>query len=222
MLFFVVIFSIFVAGAEIDIAIPSFPQMREFFNVSPFMIELVLGINLLFHCIAALFCGALGDKFGKKQVIIYGFVAFIIATLICATTTNFYFLLLARAIQGAGVAPAMVLSFIIAIEHYKHKGEERIMGLLNGFSTLSVCVAPTLGSYMNYYFSWHGNFWLLFILGILALISFQIFIPDDKKHEKHIKINIMEYFILLKNRMISLYLISICLTMTRSSNGFVT
>ena len=212
MIFIVVILSIFVAGAEIDIAIPSFPQMREFFGVSPFMIELVLGVNLFFHCFGALFCGALGDKFGKKRVIVYGFLLFVLGSLICAITSNFYLLLFARAIQGIGVAPAMVLSFIIAIEHYSHKGQEKIMGFLNGFSTLSVCIAPSLGSYVNYYFGWHGNFWLLFVLGILALITFQIFIPDDKKHEKHIKINILHYFILLKNRMIFLYLMTACLT----------
>jgi DHA1 family bicyclomycin/chloramphenicol resistance-like MFS transporter len=106
----------------------------------------------------------------------------------------------------------MVLSFIIAIERCKKEEQERTMGLLNGFTTISISIAPTLGSYVNYYFSWHGNFWLLLILGIFALIFFQIFIPDDKKHEKHIKIHIKEYFILLKNKMVFLYVSVLCLT----------
>ena len=212
MIFVVIIFSIFVAGAEIDIAIPSFPEMRAYFDISPFMVELVLGINLFFHCIAALFCGALGDKFGKKRVINYGFYSFIIGSFMCATATNFNILLIGRAMQGVGVAPAMVLSFIIAIEQYKHKGQTKVMGMLNGFSTLSVCVAPTLGSYINYYFGWHGNFWLLFILGILALLSFQSVIPDDKKYNKEIKIHIKQYFKLLKDKMVFLYITTICLT----------
>lgn len=209
-IFLVVVFSVFVAGAEIDIAIPSFPQMRAFFDITPFMVELVLGINLLFHCIAALFCGGLGDKFGKKRVINIGFILFIIGSGICAITTNFYVLLFGRIIQGIGVAPAMVLSFIIALEH--HKDKENIMGIFNGVATISICIAPTIGSYVNLYFGWQGNFWLLFILGIIALVLFQIFIPNDKTYNPAIKIGILQYIALMKNKIIALYVLTLCLT----------
>ena len=208
-IFLVVIFSIFVAGAEIDIAIPSFPEMRYFFDITPFMVELVLGVNLVAHCIAALFCGNLGDKFGKKRVIKIGFIFFIIGSAICASTTNFYALLFGRMIQGIGVAPAMVLSFIIAIE--KHKEQERIMGILNGVSTLSICIAPSIGSYMTLYFGWQGNFWLLFCLGIIALVLFQLFIPSDKKNVKEVKISILDYVHLMRNKLVVLYTITLCL-----------
>ncbi len=211
LIFITVIFSIFVAGAEVDIAIPSFPEIRAFFNVSPFMVELVLGMNLLAHCVAALFCGGLGDKYGKKRVINYGFVMFTFGSLICALSGNFWVLLFGRVLQGVGVAPGMVLSFIIAIEQYEKSKQEKIMGMLNGFSTLSVSIAPTLGSYVSYYFTWHGNFWLLFILGLLALIAFQLFVPDDKKHEKGMTINIKDYFLILKNQTVFLYVVTLCL-----------
>jgi DHA1 family bicyclomycin/chloramphenicol resistance-like MFS transporter len=77
LIFITVIFSIFVAGAEVDIAIPSFPEIRAFFDISPFMVELVLGVNLLAHCIAALFCGGFGDKYVKKSDIKNAFIIFV-------------------------------------------------------------------------------------------------------------------------------------------------
>lgn len=200
----------FVAGAEIDIAIPSFPEMRAFFGISPFMVELVLGINLFAHCIAALFCGNLGDKYGKKRVINYGFAIFIAGSLLCALAPNFAILLFGRVLQGVGVAPAMVLSFIIAIEAQPKEKQEKIMGIFNGVTTLSICIAPVLGSYINFYFGWRGNFWLLFVLGISVLILFVLFIPDDKKHEKSVRINIKEYFVLLKNKLVFLYVTVLC------------
>ena len=209
--FLTVVFSMFVAGAEIDIAIPSFPEMRAFFGISPFMVELVLGINLLAHCIAALFCGNLGDKYGKKRVINYGFATFIAGSLLCALAPNFTILLLGRVLQGVGVAPAMVLSFIIAIEGQPKEKQEKIMGIFNGVTTLSICIAPVLGSYINLYFGWRGNFWLLFALGIAVLILFILFIPNDKKHEKSVRINIKEYFVLLKNKLVLLYVTVLCL-----------
>lgn len=212
LIFLTVIFSVFVAGAEIDIAIPSFPEIRAFFDISPFMVEFVLGANLIAHCIAALFCGNLGDRYGKKRVISYGFFFFIIGSFICATAINFPMLLFGRIVQGIGVAPAMVLSFIIAIERHSQNEQEKIMGIFNGVTTLSICIAPSLGSYVNLYFGWRGNFWILFILGIFALISFAIFIPNDKKNDKKVRINISEYFKLLKNKLVFLYVIVLCLT----------
>lgn len=214
LVFITVVFSIFVAGAEIDIAIPSFPEMRHFYNVSPFMVELVLGVNLLAHCVAALFCGNLGDKYGKKRIINLGFAMFVLGSLVCAITPNFYILLLGRILQGAGVAPAMVLSFIIAIERHKKEDQPKIMGFLNGFIGISIAAAPSLGSYVSYYFGWRGNFWLLFVLGILALITFIIFIPNDRKNEKSVKINLMEYIRLMKNRLVLLYVITLCVVIS--------
>jgi DHA1 family bicyclomycin/chloramphenicol resistance-like MFS transporter len=211
MVFLAIIFSIVVAGAEIDIVIPSFPEMRTYFDVSPFMVELVLGVNLFFNCIAALFSGALGDKFGKKRVINYGFWFFIAGSLISAFAPNFSILLIGRAIQGIGVAPIMVLSFIIAIEGRQKGEEEKVMGLLNGFSTLAVSIAPTIGSYISYYFTWKGNFWFLFAVGIISFLFFQI-IPPDKTHDKDLKISIKYYISLMKNRLVFLYVIVICLT----------
>jgi MFS transporter, DHA1 family, multidrug resistance protein len=210
-IFVVIIFSIFVAGAEIDIAMPSLPAMKEYFRVSTFLIELVLAVNVVCHCVAALFAGFLGDKYGKKQIIVYGFILFIIGSFLCAISSNFYFLLIGRAIQGIGVAPAMVLSFIIGLEKYAHKGEDRVLAFLNGFATISVCVAPLMGSYVNLYFGWRGNFWLLFVFGILSLLSFYAIIPNDKIYKKNISLNILHYITLLKNKIILLYLISACL-----------
>jgi DHA1 family bicyclomycin/chloramphenicol resistance-like MFS transporter len=212
MLFLTIIFSVFVAAAEIDIVIPSFPQLQEVFNLSAFKAELILSVNLISHCIAALYAGNLGDKYGKKRVIIYGFLIFIAGSVVCALSSSFEVLIFGRILQGAGVAPAMVLGFIIAIERYPTEMQERVMALLNGVITLSICLAPTIGSYMTIYFGWKGNFRLLLILGIIAAIAFQIFVPSDKIKNSNLRISLKEYIPVLKNKITMLYVIMLCLT----------
>ena len=140
LVFIIAMFATFVAGSEIDIALPSFPEMRIFFEISPFMVEMVLGINIIAHAIAALFCGNLGDKYGKKRVINYGFIIFIVGSLICAMTSNFVVLLVGRVLQGIGVAPAMVLAFIVALESQPKDKQEKVIGVFNGIATLSICI----------------------------------------------------------------------------------
>jgi DHA1 family bicyclomycin/chloramphenicol resistance-like MFS transporter len=51
----------------------------------------------------------------------------------------------------------------------------------------------------------------LFFLGIIALILFQLFIPSDEKYVKEVKINILDYINLIKNKLVILYTITLCL-----------
>lgn len=213
MLFLTIIFSIFVADSEIDIAVPSFPEMRDFFNITPFMVELVLGVNLAVHCVVALIVGNLESKYGRKRIINLGFIIFIVGSFICAATSNYWVLLFGRMLQGAGVAPAMVLSMLVILDRHSMQEQERMMGLINGAATLSIAIAPVIGSYISLYFGWRGNFWVLFVLGIMAFSMFEIFVPKDKKQSPtSAKVNIIEYFKLLKNKTIAAYVISLCLS----------
>jgi DHA1 family bicyclomycin/chloramphenicol resistance-like MFS transporter len=64
-------FAILVASSEIDLIVPSFPEIQHVFGLSPFAVELTLSLNLLAHCIAGLFAGNLGDKFGRRHIILF-------------------------------------------------------------------------------------------------------------------------------------------------------
>lgn len=57
------------AGAEVDLFVPSFPDLQKAFNLSPFMVELLLGVNLTAHCITSLIVGNLGDKYGRRPIL---------------------------------------------------------------------------------------------------------------------------------------------------------
>lgn len=100
MLLFAVIFSLITAISEVDIIVPSFPEIQSLYRLSPFMVELVLGLNLLAHCIAALFAANIGDRFGRKKTIISGFILFAAGGFIGALVDNFYIILASRVIQG--------------------------------------------------------------------------------------------------------------------------
>ena len=67
--FFTLIFSSFVASAEIDICVPAFPEIQDFFSLTEFQTEGLLSANVLANCVALIFVGAFSDKYGKKKVI---------------------------------------------------------------------------------------------------------------------------------------------------------
>lgn len=203
-----ILFILFVSTAEIDICVPSFPQIQDELNLSPFKTEALLGANLLFHCIAALFAGTFGDRYGKKKVIHIGFLIFIVGSILCYFAINYYSLLCGRILQGIGISASLVLAPIMIIDLYEDKlQQQKMLGLLNGFVNLAICLAPTLGSYTTLWFGWRSNFFLLGLFGIIALSIFQIFIPKDKYTNPQAGLALQDFSVIFKSQTTTLYII---------------
>jgi DHA1 family bicyclomycin/chloramphenicol resistance-like MFS transporter len=199
MFLFAIVFSLLVGISEVDLIVPSFPELQKVFGLSAFEVELALSLNLLAHCILALFAGNLGDRFGHKRVILYGFSIFVLGSLLGAVANDFTFVLIGRMLQGAGVAPAIVLSYIIAMDKYPVAEHGRIMGMLNGVVAVSLSAAPIVGSYVSLYYGYIGNFFLMMVSGILGLIILMLFIPKDKKSYASPPMHLGAYWAILKN-----------------------
>ena len=45
-------------GMEMDLFIPSFPELQKVFVLSPFMVQMTISINFLCFCVCSLFAGA--------------------------------------------------------------------------------------------------------------------------------------------------------------------
>jgi DHA1 family bicyclomycin/chloramphenicol resistance-like MFS transporter len=92
-LFITILMMCTLGGAEIDIFVPSFPDLQRTFGLSPFMVELTLGVNLVAHCLTSLLVGNLGDRYGRRPLILIGLVIFIIGSLFCTFATAYWQLL---------------------------------------------------------------------------------------------------------------------------------
>lgn len=157
-------------GVEVDLFIPSFPQLQEVFQLTPFMVELTLGVNLAANCIACLFAGMLGDRYGRKPIIMYGLGIFIVGSLLCVFAQAYWYLLLGRFLQGLGIAAPAVLSYLVIADAYPIEEQQSKMGTINGTITLAMAFAPVIGSYINLWFDWRGNFAALLGLSLICFI----------------------------------------------------
>jgi MFS transporter, DHA1 family, multidrug resistance protein len=208
MLLFVIIFIEILAGAEVDIFVPSFPDLQEHFNLTPFMVELTLGVNLVAQCVAALFIGNLGDKYGRRPIILAGLVLFILGSLACTFAPSYNFLILGRLLQGIGISGPAVLAYLVAADIYTPKEQQKILGVLNGVVGLAMASAPVAGSYIDLYFGWQGNFAVLLIMGLVCFALTMVYLPTGMKNNE-IKISLKEYIPVLKSKKAVSYILAI-------------
>lgn len=168
-LFITILIMEILVGAEIDLFVPSFPEIQTIFNISTFEVELLLGINFIGHCITSLIVGNLGDRFGRKAIIIIGLMIFVIGSMFCAVATHYYALLLGRLLQGIGIAGIAVLGYVVIADIYSAE-RQQMLGILNGAITLGMDFAPVIGSYVSFLLGWRGNFSILLALGLICLV----------------------------------------------------
>ncbi|HEV8052076.1 MAG TPA: multidrug effflux MFS transporter [Parachlamydiaceae bacterium] len=178
---YLLIFSAISADIEIELSLPSFPDIARAFNVSPEVIEGTISLNFLGFCIAALFYGPLSDRFGRRPVFIWGTVLYLIGSLSCSFAMSIEMLLVSRFIQGLGAAGSFVLVFIMLSDVYKGKAALHWMGLMNTILTATLALAPILGGYLNLYFGWSSCYTFISLMTITQLSLLFFFLPETRE-----------------------------------------
>ncbi|RZI47141.1 MFS transporter [Candidatus Finniella inopinata] len=209
MCFFTIFIMYALCGAEIDLFVPSFPELQQVFHLSPFMVELTLGVNLVAHCLTSLVVGSLGDRFGRKAIILIGLSIFTIGSLCCVYAPAYWILLLGRLLQGIGISGPAVLSYVIIADIYSVDKQQQLMGFLNGVIAFAMAFAPVIGSYVSLSFHWQGNFVVLLIMGLISLIMGILFLPASKNNKSN-SFSMREYQVVLRSSKALYYISTVC------------
>jgi DHA1 family bicyclomycin/chloramphenicol resistance-like MFS transporter len=139
----------------------------------------------------------MGDRYGRRPVILWGLCVFIVGSLFCVLATSFSELIVGRFLQGVGMAAPAVLGYVVIADITPIEKQPGMLGTLNGVITFAMAFAPVIGSYINMFFGWHGNFIVLLGLGLLSLILSFIFIPNTTQPNPTISLSLKGYIPLL-------------------------
>ncbi len=207
MLIITVILMDILGGAELDLFIPSFPELQQQFSLTPFWVEMLLSINFIGICLGLFFVGGLADRYGRKPVIIGGLLIFIIGSILCLCAPAYEVLLAGRFLQGLGVSAPGTLCFLIIADHYPLKEQQFMLAMLNGIVNASIGIAPVAGSYITLAFRWQGNFVALLIMGLVVLLMTILFVPPSKFPEEKETLSLRGYVPIFQNKSVMLMMI---------------
>ncbi|MCY3414008.1 MAG: MFS transporter [Candidatus Heimdallarchaeota archaeon] len=181
--------SLLIVNTGFGIVFPVFPKFLQYLGGGDAAdLGLLAATYGVTYMIASPIFGNLADKFGKKQVILFGLFGFIISNLIYVLATSVSILYIARAIEGifsaAVFPPSMALITTLAPAEKKGK----YIGYLAAGQTTGIIIGPVLGGFLLDGFTVFGltlvgtihlPFYTSVGIGIIAFLFALIFIENS-------------------------------------------
>jgi len=172
------------SACVMNMFLPSLPAMSAYFETDYAVMQLSVAVYLGFSAVLQIFVGPLSDKVGRRPVILWGLVIFLLATVGCIYAPNIEVFLTFRMAQAA-IATSMVLSRAAVRDMYTQDQAASMIGYVTMGMALVPMISPALGGVLDEFFGWQAVFWALFVLGasVLALAFFDMgetAIPSDK------------------------------------------
>jgi EmrB/QacA subfamily drug resistance transporter len=125
---------------------------------------------LLTATIGAPLYGHLGDRFGRRRMLLVALAIFTVASLACALAPTLLTLIVARALQGLGGGGLMTLAQALIGEHVSPRERGRFSGYFATVFALASTSGPVLGAYLTEHISWRAVFVINLPLGLIAAL----------------------------------------------------
>ncbi len=147
------------------------------------MIGLALGAYGLTQAMLQLPFGMASDRFGRKPVIYFGLVLFVLGSFVAASAHDIFWIVVGRSIQGAGAISAAVTALLADLTREEHR--TKAMAMIGSTIGLMFAASMVLGPALYQSIGVPGMFALTGILALLAIVVVAKVIPDPKASHFH-------------------------------------
>ena len=166
-----------VANLNLAVANVALPSIGEHFDSSQTALDLIaVGYSLGLAC-SVLWLGALGDRYGRKLMLVAGTGLAIPASLVAAWAPSDVVLILARIGGGfaAGMAYPTTLALITAL--WSGPGRTKAIALWSGIGGAIAALGPLSSGLLLEHFWWGSVFLLTLPLAIVAIVMAVRLVP---------------------------------------------
>jgi MFS transporter, DHA2 family, multidrug resistance protein len=167
-----------VANLNLAVANVALPSIAEEFDSGQTALNLIAVGYSLGLAASVLYFGALGDRYGRKLMLIVGTALAIPASLLAAWAPTDYVLFGARVLGGlsAGMAFPTTLALITAL--WAGRARTKAIALWSGIGGAISSLGPVLSGALLEEFWWGSVFLITLPLAVVALVMALIFVPS--------------------------------------------
>ncbi len=166
----------------INCVVPSMPAIERAFDANYGRVQLILSMFLAAVAIAQIVIGPLSDRFGRRPVLLIGFVLFVAACVASPFSPSIEALIAIRVVQGATGCVGIVLGRAIVRDLFERRQAASMLGYVTMGLAVAPMVAPSVGGQLQELFDWTAIFWFMAAFGMVCLVVTWSHVPETNFH----------------------------------------
>ncbi|MFI9490581.1 MULTISPECIES: MFS transporter [Streptomyces] len=124
--------------------------------------------------------GLLGDRVGRKKVLLGGISVFGLASALAAFSSSPGELITWRALMGLGAAFVMPATLAVLMNVFERDEQPKAIGIWAGSVGLGIAIGPITGGALLEHFWWGSIFLVNVPVVVIALIAMAVLVPDSR------------------------------------------
>lgn len=151
-------------------------------KLQPEQFGIVVAAYAISAFVSAVLTAGFADKFDRKKLLMFFFAGFILGTLLCGLSTNYWTLLGARVFTGlfGGVMGSISMAIVTDVFEVSKRG--RMMGFIQMGFGVSQIVGIPFGLWLTNKFNWHMPFYAIVIFAVVIFVLALVFIKPIDAH----------------------------------------
>jgi MFS family permease len=176
--------SVLVVGLDLTVLNLALPTIANDLHASTSDLQWFSDAYSLVLAAAMLPAGLLGDRFGRKKVLLIALVLFGASSAACAYAVNTGELITARAVLGIGAAAIFPLSLSVIPVLFAPEERQKAIAIMASATFVSFPIGPIVGGYLLDHFWWGSVFLINVPVVVLALIAVVVLLPESRSDQR--------------------------------------
>ncbi|MGW0810960.1 DHA2 family efflux MFS transporter permease subunit [Nonomuraea sp. NPDC002799] len=176
--------AILITGLDMTVLNLALPTLAAELGASIGQLQWIVNAYVLVEASLLLPIGLLGDRLGRKKVLLIALALFGVASLFAAYATSAGALITARAVLGLGAAALVPLPFAMVPVMFTEAERPKAIGLLTLITTVAFPLGPIVGGWLLSHFWWGSVFLINVPVVIVTLVTLILLMPESRSEHR--------------------------------------
>ncbi|WP_227939872.1 Bcr/CflA family efflux MFS transporter [Alkalihalobacillus deserti] len=173
---------------NIDMYLPSFPEIADDLGARASLVQLSLTACLLGLAAGQVVVGPISDAQGRKKPLLISIFLFALSSILCAFAPTIVVLVVARFLQGFTAAAGVVIARAVVRDVFSGRELTKFFALLMVINAVAPMAAPMAGGAILLlpFASWNSIFYFLSLIGLFIVLMVALKLKETLPPEKRI------------------------------------
>lgn len=180
-IFALLMLTIFMAMIDVQVVSTALPAIVSDLNGAE-RIGWITAAYMLAQCATMPLYGKLGDMFGRKPILMFAVVLFLVGSFACGLAPTIDWLIAARVLQGLGGGGVMVSVFSVNADLFEPRERAKYQSFTSLVLMCAASIGPALGGTLTQIWGWRSIFLINLPIGAVVMLGLALLLPRRRKY----------------------------------------